>query len=282
MPRKTYDTVAKQRLSRWKDAVHDLRMAGEGDSETDNRIAMLETWRRDPWAYKTALDLPAECPSWLKNCPLIASDGAPHRHPILWTADELDDEVTIKPYPAHWAYLRDLTASRWAYRLWFCDKARQMFVTTDCCLDIDWFSSFNDERETFISRVKEGSAIKMLQDKIRDVHKRKPKWLQAAIPMAMQPQEMIRYTSTNSTVTGVSQNFATSDARGPTASLILVDEAGFQDYFKQIYDAIMPMAGRLWAVTTANFGNPGGDFFRELIREGRAEYAEQQVEEEAA
>jgi len=258
MPRKSYDTVAKQRLNRWREAVFDLRMAGEGDSEAETRLSLLETWRKNPWAYLTAKDL----------------DG----RPIIWTADERDDEVPVKPFP-DWDYLHDISDELWKHRIVFVDKARQMYLTTLCCLLIDWFASFHEEREVFVSRVKEGSAIKMINDKIRDVHKRKPKWLQAAIPMAMQPQEVIRYTNTNSTITGVSQNFAVSDARGPTASLILVDEAGFQDYFKQIYDAVLPMTSRLWAVTTANFGNPGGDFFRDIIREGRTEYMEQ---EEAA
>jgi hypothetical protein len=64
-------------------------------------------------------------------------------------------------------------------------------------------------------------------------------------------------------------NFADADARGATASLIFVDEAAYQDLFPAIYRAVLPMASRLWAVTTANIGNPGADFFKQLVFDSR-------------
>jgi hypothetical protein len=48
----------------------------------------------------------------------------------------------------------------------------------------------------------------------------------------------------------------------------MVDEAAYQEYFPQIYQAVLPMSNRLWAVTTANVGNPGAALFRQLKDEG--------------
>lgn len=241
-------TRAERRTQLWRELLFDTR-DGVADEVVQQRLALLEVWRKDPWAYKTGRDL----------------DG----RPIIWTVDELDEVTPVKPYPEEKVYLRYLTEQRWKYRFFFGDKARQMYLTTDCSLDIDWYCSFTDEREVFVSRVKEDSAIKLINDKIRTVHLRKPAWLQLACPIDERPQHIITYLNTNSTITGVAQNFAVSDARGPTGSLIFVDEAAYQEYFPQIYQAVVPMTARLWAVSTANVGNSGAALFKMLKNEGK-------------
>jgi len=124
----------------------------------------------------------------------------------------------------------------------------------------------------FVSRVKEESAVKMIGDKIRKPHGRMLQWVQRIMPITDEPKNIITWLGTGSTVTGVAQNFAEADARGPTASLILVDEAAYQSYFPLIYRAVLPMTGRLWGVTTANIGNPGAQLYRDLIHEGKPGY----------
>src|SRR5207247_6317418 len=91
---------------------------------------------------------------------------------------------------------------------------------------------------------------------------------------------IITAVETGSTVTAVAQNFGTSDARGPTGSLIFVDEAAYQNLFPDIYRAVLPMTGRLWAVTTANVGSAGAELFRKLWYEGSPGVVYEQMEEE--
>ena len=207
-------------------------------------------WSQHPWNYLTGKD----------------TDG----RPILWTTDERDDKTPVKPFPAEKEYLRWLTDQLWdeQYRIVFVDKARQMYVSTICCLIIDWYCTFVADREVVVSRVKEESAIKLINDKIRKVHTRKPEWLRSRVAMSTTPERVITYGCSGSTVTAVAQNFGVSDSRGITASLIMVDEAAYQEYFPQIYQAVLPMSNRLWAVTTANVGNPGAALFRQLKDEG--------------
>lgn len=214
------------------------------------REKLWQHWSQHPWNYLTGRD----------------TDG----RPILWTTDERDDKTPVKPFPAEKEYLRWLTDQLWdeQYRIVFVDKARQMYVSTICCLIIDWYCTFVADREVVVSRVKEESAIKLINDKIRKVHTRKPEWLRSRVAMSTTPERVITYGCSGSTVTAVAQNFGVSDSRGITASLIMVDEAAYQEYFPQIYQAVLPMSNRLWAVTTANVGNPGAALFRQLKDEG--------------
>jgi len=213
------------------------------------RDALWDYWSQHPWNYLTGKD----------------TDG----RPILWTTDERDDKTPVKAFPNK-PYLQWLTDQLWddTHRIVFVDKARQMYVSTICCLIIDWYCTFVADREVVVSRVKEESAIKLINDKIRKVNARKPEWVRSRTAMSLTPERVITYGCSGSTVTAVAQNFGVSDSRGITASLIMVDEAAYQEYFPQIYQAVLPMSNRLWAVTTANIGNPGAALFRQLKDEG--------------
>ena len=268
------DTLKARRKRLWREYLFDTR-GTEAESKQEQRLALMEIWSRNNWAYLTGRDLPdpERDPDW------VASGG----RPIYWTVDERDDANPIKPFPyivepENFLYLKHTLTEMWGpWRIVLLDKARQVYATTLACGAIDWYGSFHDEREIFVSRVKEESAIKMINDRIRTPHSRKPRWLQDLIEMSQVPMNVITYGRTGSTVTGVAQNFAEADARGPTASLIMVDEAAYQSYFPQIYQAVLPMTSRLWAITTANIGNPGAALFRDLIMEGRPkrEYGEE-------
>jgi hypothetical protein len=217
---------------------------------TAERSALWTYWSQHPWNYLTGKD----------------TDG----RPIIWTTDERDDVTPVKSFPETKEYLKWMVNELWDTnnRIVFIDKARQMYVSTICCLIIDWYCTFVPDREVVVSRVKEESAIKLINDKIRKVNTRKPEWVRARTAMSITPERVITYGCSGSTVTAVAQNFGVSDSRGITASLIMVDEAAYQEYFPQIYQSVLPMSNRLWAVTTANVGNPGAALFRQLKDEG--------------
>ena len=62
-------------------------------------------------------------------------------------------------------------------------------------------------------------------------------------------------------------NAAVGEFRGNRASIVLVDEAAFQEFFREMAGAAREMTDRMWAVTTANSGNPGAQTFIDLARE---------------
>lgn len=246
----------KRRREIWRSILHDVK-DGTSEQIAQRRLQLLETWRPQPgeplsepcWRFLTARDL----------------DGTP----IIWTVDERDESAPVKSFPRHKDYLREILQELWLYRVTFIDKIRQKYISTLCMLAAWWFCAFFEEREVFVSRVHEESAVKLINDKIRVTHTKLPGWVQAALPITAEPKAVITWKETGSTITGVAQNFAVTDSRGPTASLVIVDEAAFQTFFPEIYRAVMPMAARLWAVTTANIGNPGAAKFKELAFEGR-------------
>jgi len=255
VPNKRQDAVYKQRREVWRDIVYDMTSGVTREEVARARLAKLEEWRNNPWAFKTGRDVPTE--EW------------PDGKPIIWTPDERDDEAPVKSYPATYDYLFHLTKERWGKeRFFFANKARQLYVSTDSLLDIFWYISFREEREVIVSKIKEEAAIKLINDKIRVPFSRMPAWVRTAITQTPDPRNVITCTETGSTVTAVAQNFAEGDARGITGSLVFVDEAAFQPMFPKIYRAILPMAARLWAVSTANIGNPGAALFKQLIFEG--------------
>jgi hypothetical protein len=218
---------------------------------SEEQQALLDHWGKDPWNYLTGED----------------EDG----RPIIWTTDERDDVTPVKPFPKDKPFLKQLVKELWEGEIIFIEKSRQMYVSTICMLLIDWYCAFHEDREVVVSRVKESSAIKLINDKIRRTHERKPEWLRDYQRVNKRPAAVITFGCTGSTVTAVAQNFAHTDSRGITGSLVMVDEAAYQDYFPQIYQAVLPMSKRLWAVTTPHIGNPGAALFRQLIDEGKKE-----------
>ena len=160
----------RQRTIRlWKEMLYDTR-GSESENLQDKRLALMEYWGKNPWLYMNGRDIPdqEQDPEWFE------SGG----RPIYWTVDERDEENAVKPFPSvmdpeNFAYLKDLTTELWGkYRIVFLDKARQVFATTLACANIDWFGTFRDEREVFVSRVKEQSAVKLINDRIRTPHSR--------------------------------------------------------------------------------------------------------------
>jgi hypothetical protein len=210
------------------------------------RQELLRLWASDPWEWLCGQDL----------------DG----RPIIWTKDERDDKAPRRPFPCHKAYLkRFLTIDAWGPEPLFVDKARQMYVSTGLLNLMHWYCLFNPARRGIISKHKEGEAEQLIRDKIRETHRQLPGWVQEALPISMTPANRVEYYNTGSSIHGVAQNFAVAEARGQTASVVLVDEAAFQDMLSDMLTAVLPMSSRLWVVTTARAAGRGAKVFKDMI-----------------
>ncbi len=248
MPRKQYDTVAKQKHAIWTGALNTATKAGD-EPLTQARAELWETWRKDPYAFLTGVD----------------TDGTP----ILRTADERDDVSPVKPFPLDRRQLEYLARELWrGERIKIVNKARQLMVSTEIMLLALHYAIFVEEREIVVSKNVREEAEKLLKDKIRDVVKRMPLWIREKVGMSEEPKHIIRFAN-GSTITAVSANFADGGARGITASLVVVDEAAFQDALPSIMRAVLPMAVRVWLVSTPNLGNPGAKWMKDEVMNGR-------------
>lgn len=228
---------------------------------------LWEHWSLHPWNWLTGTD-PASTTS-----PLALDRVFPAGVPIIWTTDERDDKAPVKPFPTDLPYLKRLCSTLISPepedRIIFIDKARQMLITTIVLLTLDWWCRFKPSRRMLWSKISEEQAADQLNEKVRAVHDRLPEWVKERSPVKGVPYKRLPYTATKSMISAVNQKTASGAARGGTATVIGVDEAAYQDYFEDIFEAAIPMASKLIALTTAATGPPGAEFFYSKIGEGR-------------
>ena len=220
--------------------------AADPTATVEERRALLREWSRDPWDFLTGRD----------------TDG----RQIIFTKDEGDGDHPYKPFPAKphlFRLTRDLFADE---KVVLVDKSRQMMVSTLCCLLLLHLILFRRGRNCFISKQKRELAEMLMRDKIAGPYERLPVWVRDALPLEINKSQIVA-TRTDSRISAVAQNAAVGEFRGNRASIVLVDEAAFQEYFREMVGAAREMCDRMWAVTTANAGNPGAERFLELARE---------------
>lgn len=230
----------------------------ESQETLDGREALLHIW-----GLKGLVNSPhphwEHCWAWLTGRDL---DG----RPIIWTTDERDEKAPLKPFPDDKEYLKLLV--EWALgspKTVQLDKARQMMATTTLVLVADWLCRALDARKVILSKSKREEAEAIIEEKLRAVHLRLPLWVQEASPITMAPKSVVKYRATKSRFMGVAENFAVREARGNTASVVMVDEAAYQRLLADILAGVMPMAAVLWFLSTAA-GGPGGATFRDYLK----------------
>jgi hypothetical protein len=210
------------------------------------RRESLKEWAQDPWEF------------------LIGRDY--DDRPIYWTKDEGDSENPYKPFPEK-PHLVRLVRDLFGKEMWtFVDKSRQMIVSTTACGCLLHHTLFRKGRKMMVSKQKEDQAWMLLQDKVVGPYNRLPEWMRDIFKLDIS-RNKIMCPVTDSMIFGVGQNAAASEFRGNQASILLIDEAAFQEQFGEMLRAAKPMAARVWAVTTANTGNPGAETFDRLRRE---------------
>lgn len=226
-------------------------LRGPRESLDDQRAALVRHWAAHPWNFLTGTDV----------------DG----RPVVWTKDEGDRNNPIKPWPQHREFLRryfDLLQDD-RIRVLFVDKPRQMMISTATLQFAHWDCLFHRGRRWLLSKRTEDEAAEMLTDKVRYPYSNAPGWLREALPVLDRPYTRVIYPATSSYILAVAENVAGSEARGGTASGVIVDEAAFQSSTEEIVAAVAPMASKLVLVTTANLGNPGATFVHKHITRAR-------------
>jgi hypothetical protein len=204
---------------------------------------------------------PGRCWDWLTSKDPVTGKQ------LIWTRDEKDKERPTKPFP-NLAYLRAIIELFEEFKFCIIEKARQMIISTTCCLFISHEAQTVDARRWLISRTIEKDAKELIRDKVRAPWYLSPKWYQEASPISEAPMELVHAKNTDSYIQAVSENVANRSARGGTASGFLLDEAAFQDQSRDIVTAAAPMAARILMVSTPSM-RPGGRFMHKKIKQAR-------------
>lgn len=200
---------------------------------TPYRQRLLDFWSSNVWNFLTGTD----------------EDGTQ----IVWTKDERDEDHPVKPFPRDKTYLQYLTyefLDNKDIKGVLVNKTRQMYATTLAMLCILWLLLFRDARRVLVSRRTEEDAQELLRDKLRFPYSRLPLWVRKWRHIPRKPMGMAMCKETDSYALAVAENVAESEARGGTASVVMIDEAARTFYYGSIVRAIVPMATRYWAITT--------------------------------
>ena len=202
----------------------------DGDSLIEARRGLLEHWAEHPWNFLQGKDL----------------DGSP----IIHTTDERDKREPVKVFP-DWPYLeaccRVLHSSEVPV---FMSKTRQLMASHLVLMMGAWSCAFIEGRGIPVSKSTEGEAKKLLTEKVRNTWARLPDWVRQALPIAPEPAARIDFLDTTSYMLGCTANAAVRACRGGTASIVIIDEAAFQEDLPELYSAALAMAAQMWLVTT--------------------------------
>lgn len=219
----------------------------------EDRVERIKKWKRSGWHWVTATDI--------------------DRRPIWYTKDERDSVKPLKPFPRNKPHIRAiLNAYEFSgAEVFLLDKCRQMMATTLSVFFAAYQCYTMVGRRWLLSKTTEAEAIEILNDKIRFPWSQAPEWFQDEYPISG-PLHRLEFPGTGSYIMAVGQNVADAEARGGTASGVIVDEAARQDTFERIVEACLPMASMVIAITTAELGGPGAQYFYELLeRDGKFE-----------
>ncbi len=238
--------------NRAKKLFNNLSSAARQDKEAieEGHRLLLELWAGDPWEWLTGEDL--------------------NGRQIVWTRDERNPKAPLRPFPRDKAYLQRIVYAALEPEPLFVDKVRQMMVSTGLVQLCGWIARFHPARNILISKQKEGEAEKLIREKLRSSEAMLPDWVKEQLPMKGTPANRVEYPrpynpsgglNAPSFIHGVAQNFAASEARGTTATVVLIDEAAYQDATGSIIDAVASMAGHIWVVTTPLQYSKGGRVF---------------------
>lgn len=236
--------------------------------------ALYPDWDKEAWLrYGRTLDTSVRA----QNIELEKCRRSPAYwlfHPLMWvwTKDEFDQNVTLKPFPRK-VYLLELLREIHDNPLVFVGKSRQLMITWLLCAYFCWWARFYGGQLLFIQSKKEEDAANLVYNKepgsarIDFIETHLPFWMQDL--RAPKPSYGQRLYSNGSKIWGIPQGSDT--IRSYTGSALFSDEAAFQPFFLQAFRAAKPSCRKIIAVSSAEpgeFGKMGG-----FMKDATAGYA---------
>jgi hypothetical protein len=199
-----------------------------------------------------------------KQSPIAQQDLYYFLTQLCYTMDEHDNTGNPFHLIPEKEYIRDLCDLFMTENLLAIEKSRQMMVSWWAMGVALWYTMFYPGRRTFIMSKKEKDANAMIE-RIKIMYERLPEAIRKQYP-ADKPftYNQIRFGKTNSVIQGVPQG--PDQVRQYTASLIIMDEAAFQEQAERTYSALRPAlvgGGKLIVISTPD----GQNWFYRLVRD---------------
>lgn len=184
---------------------------------------------------------------------------------FCYTLDEHNPNSPYNLIPKK-EYIKDLCDLFVSEDMLAIEKSRQMMVSWVFCALVLWFTMFNRPEGTrvFWLSKKEKDADAAI-DRIKIIYQRLPDWLRRINP-ADEPLTYLNlsWRAKNTVIQGLASG--PDQVRQYTASLIVCDEAAFQDRLDKVYEAARPSllgGGKFVMISTGN----GREFFYRTCRD---------------
>lgn len=183
---------------------------------------------------------------------------------LCYTMDEHDSSGNPFKLIPKAEYIRDVCDLFQTENLLAIEKSRQMMISWVCMGLALWYTMFNPGKRTFIMSKKEKDADAML-DRIKIMYERLPEEFHKAYP-ADKPFTylQLKFGKQSSIIQGVPQG--PDQLRQYTSSLVIMDEAAFQEQAENAFIALKPSlvgGGKLVVISTPN----GQNWFYRVTRD---------------
>lgn len=152
-------------------------------------------------------------------------------------------------------YIRDLCDVFQTEQLIAIEKTRQMMASWIFCGLALWDTMFKEGRRTFIMSKKEKDADALIQ-RIKGIYERLPQTVKDKYPRDPEKYLELRWSKKGSVIAGLAQG--PDQIRSFTSTLVIMDEAAFQEKAEKAFEAIQPSlqgGGKFVAISTTNGRN---------------------------
>lgn len=166
-----------------------------------------------------------------------------------WKSKGLESPFNLIPEKE---YIRDICDVFMTEDLIAIEKTRQMMASWIMCGLALWDTMFKEGRRTFIMSKKEKDANGLI-DRIKIIYNRLPEEMKNRFPRDQDKYLEVKWTKRSSIIQGMPQG--PDQVRSYTASLIILDEASFQEKAEKVFEASQPSiigGGKFMAVSTPN------------------------------
>ena len=185
---------------------------------------------------------------------------------FVLTRDEADQSDSVKPFPVHLDYLRDLWSVFTTRNLVCIAKSRQMLVSWALAAFAVWTCRSRPHQSVYWQTQKEADAVGMVcgakgaaDSRCQFIEKNLPDWLR--MPIRESEGEIV--FPNGSLIQGLAGG--AGQIRGKTASLIILDEFAHMEQQKEIWTSIAPLIQKGAKAFIVSTPNGSGNRFAELF-----------------
>lgn len=166
-----------------------------------------------------------------------------------WQYKKLESPYNLIPRKQ---YIQDICDVFQTENLIAIEKTRQMMASWVMCGLALWDTMFKEGRRTFLMSKKEKDA-NALVERCKFIYSKLPKVIQDKYVRDPEKYLEMRWSKRNCIIQGVPEG--ADQVRSYTSSLIIMDEAAFQDKSEKVFEAAQPSlagGGKFIAISTPN------------------------------